>query len=81
MGIQGIQEIIYNSKIIKIKNNIYFCIYKNWTVKIQLSEDEQEYCLHYNGVYLTSEHTFEKDFKILGSTLKEHLKKENSCNL
>jgi hypothetical protein len=74
MGIKGINEIIYNSKIIKISKNIYFCIYKNWTVKITLSENKQEFLLHYNGVFVTTVYTYQEDYKIISFlTLEEYL--------
>jgi hypothetical protein len=80
MGLSAIKEIIYNSKIVRLKNDLYLCIYKNWTVKIQLSENQQEYYLYHSGVFMCLEFTYEKEFNIKTFlTLKQFIKKEKLC--
>lgn len=75
MGMKGIREIIYNSKIIKIKNNIFFCIYNNWTIIIFNSEERQEYKLSYNGIHITTEYTYNEPFEVkIFLTLEESVK-------
>lgn len=76
--ISAIKEIINKSNIIMISENVYFCIWNKWTVKIYLIENQQEYLLHYNGVYVTNYFTYEnsKNIKInnyltLGLYIKE----------